>query len=444
MAPVTTSTEDPTTVLAADYVAVTDPALAAILTAEAERRRSQLDLLAGENISSPAVRALLGSVFADKYAEGYPGRRHHTGCAQADAVERLAVDRAKALFGADHVNVQPASGTAAVLAAYAALLRPGDAVLAMSLPHGGHLTHGSRANFSGRWFDITGYGVRADDGLIDLDQVRELARTVRPKAIVAGAISYPRQLDWPAFREIADEVGAYLVADVSQTIGLVAAGIGGSPVPYADLVCGVTHKLLGGPHGGLLLCTAELAERLDRAVSPFTQGGPAVNVLAAKALALGRAATPEFRAYAQEAVANAQILAEALAAEGLRPLTGGTDTHLVTADARPSGLTGREVEHRCEAAGLLLGHCAVPYEEAPPALASGVRAGTACVTAQGLGPAEMPTVAALVGRALRADGATGAGSAECAAVGREVRELLERFPIYPEQSSPFQFVREPL
>ena len=403
-----------------------DPRLAVVLEAENRRRAGQLDLLAGENFSSPAVRAVLGGPLADKYAEGYPGHRHHTGCEHADTVELLAVERAKTLFGAEHANVQPHSGTSAILAAYAALLRPGDAVLAMSLQHGGHLTHGSAANFSGRWFDFTGYGVREQDGLVDLDQVRDLARAVRPKAILAGAISYPRALDWAAFRAIADEVGAYLVAAAAQTIGLVAGGVLDSPVPYADVVCGVTHKLLGGPRGGLLLCTADLAERVDRAVFPFTQGGPAMNQIAAKALVLGLASTPQYAAYARRAVANGQALAEGLAGEGLRPLTGGTDTHLVTADARPLGLTGRAAELRCEAAGLLLGRCAVPFDQAPPAAAAGVRLGTACVTTQGMGPAQMGEVAALVGRALRAADEDGAR-----AVAADVRALAGRYPVEP-------------
>jgi glycine hydroxymethyltransferase len=399
---------------------MSDPALASILAAERARRADQIGLLAGENHSAPEVRALLGSVFADKYAEGYPGRRHHTGCEQADAVETLAVERARALFGAEHANVQPHSGTAAVLAAYAALLRPGDAVLAMSLAHGGHLTNGSAANFSGRWFSFTGYGVRADDGLIDLDQVRDLARAVRPKAIVAGAISYPRDIDWAAFRAIADEVGASLVADAAQTIGLVAGGVIASPVPYADVVCGVTHKVLGGPRGGLLLCREELAERVDRAVFPFTQGGPAVNQMAAKALVLGRAAEPAYADYTARAVANARALGEGLAAEGLRLLTGGTDTHLVTADARGLGLTGREAERRCEAVGLLIGRCAVPFDEVPPAEACGVRLGTACVTSRGMGPEQMAELAALLGRALRCEDGD---------LAERVRALARRCPV---------------
>lgn len=396
-----------------------DPQLADVLDAELRRRGSQLHLLAGENFSSPQVRTVLAGPLGDKYAEGYPGHRHHTGCGPADAAELLAVERAKSLFGAAHANVQPYSGTSAVLAAYAALLRPGDAVLAMSLAHGGHLTHGSGANFSGRWFDFTGYGVREADGLVDLDQVRDLARAVRPKAIMAGAISYPRALDWAAFRAIADEVGAYLVADAAQTLGLVAGGVIDSPVPYADVVCGVTHKLLGGPRGGLLLCTAELAERVDRAVFPFTQGGPAMNQIAAKALVLGLAAAPGYADYARRTVVNAQTLAEALAEQGLRPLTGGTDTHLVTADVRPLGVTGREAEQRCEAVGVLLGKCAVPFDEAPPASASGVRLGTACVTTQGMGQPEMREAASLLGRAVRGD----------ASVAAEVTALAARFPV---------------
>ncbi|MEZ0090538.1 serine hydroxymethyltransferase [Streptacidiphilus sp. EB129] len=402
-----------------------DPALAAILDAELDRRQREVHLLAGENFASPEVRAVLAGPLGDKYAEGYPGRRHHSGCAQADAAERLAVDRAKALFGAEHANVQPYTGTSAVLAAYAALLRPGDAVLAMSLAHGGHLSQGSGSNFSGRWFDFTGYGVRESDGLIDLDQVRDLARAVRPKAIVAGAISYPRAIDWAAFRAIADEVGAYLVAAAAQTIGLVAGGVLDSPVPYADVVCGVTHKVLGGPRGGLLLCSAELAGRVDRAVFPFTQGGPEMNQIAAKALALGEAAKPEFAGYARRSVANARLLAAGLAEQGLRLLTGGTDTHLVTADARPLGRTGHEVERACEAAGLLLGTCAVPFEDVPPVQSSGVRLGTACVTTQGMGGAEMAALADLVGRAVR----SGEASAATAELAAEVASLVGRFPV---------------
>ena len=273
-----------------------DPELAGVLLAEYERQALGLQLIAAENFTSPAVLAALGSPLANKYAEGYPGHRHHGGCELVDLAERLAVERACALFGCEHANVQPYSGSSAVLAAYAALLVPGDAVLAMALPDGGHLTHGSPANFSGRWFDFTGYGVDPATGLIDYDAVRDLARARRPKAVVAGSISYPRHLDYAAFREIADEVDAYLIVDAAHTIGLVAGGAAPSPVPYADVVCATTHKVLRGPRGGMILCGAELARRVDRAVFPFTQGGPQMHTIAATAVALGEAAGPAFAA----------------------------------------------------------------------------------------------------------------------------------------------------
>ncbi|WP_030235776.1 serine hydroxymethyltransferase [Streptomyces sp. NRRL S-350] len=396
-----------------------DPQLADLLAAEAERRAETIQLLAGENLTTPAVLAALTGPLIDKYAEGYPGRRHHTGCALADAAELLAIDRARGLFAAPHANVQPRSATSAMLAAYAALLRPGDGVLAMSLEHGGHLSCGSRANFSGRWFDFTGYGVREDDGLIDLDQVRELARRHRPKAIVAGSISYPRHPDWAAFREIADEVDAYLIASVAQTTGLVAAGVAPSPVPYADVTVAATHKLLRGPRGGLLLCTAELAERVDRAVFPFSQGGAAMNEVAGKAVALAEASTADYRAYAQRTVSGARALSEGLAAAGVRPLTGGTDTHLVTADVSPLGVSGAEAERRCAAAGLLLGKCALPFDPAPAAETSGIRLGTGTVTSQGMGEAELAEIAGLIARVL-ADGAVAPAAAR-------VRELARAF-----------------
>jgi glycine hydroxymethyltransferase len=392
-----------------------DPQLADLLSAEAGRRAESLQLLAGENVTTAAVLAALTGPLVDKYAEGYPGHRHHSGCALADAAELLAVDRAKRLFAAEHANVQPRSGTSAMLAAYAALLRPGDLVLAMSLEHGGHLSCGSRANFSGRWFDFIGYGVHEQDHLLDYDQVRELARLHRPKAIVAGGISYPRHLDWAAFREIADEVDAYLIADTAQTTGLVAAGLAPSPVPYADVTVAATHKLLRGPRGGLLLCSEELAGRVDRAVFPFSQGGAAMNEVAAKAVAFAQAGTPEFGAYLQRAVDGARSLAGALDAAGAPPLTGGTDTQLVTADVGALGLTGVEAERRCAAAGLMLGKCALPYDPAPPAETSGIRLGTGAVAAQGMTVAGMAEVGELIGRLLR-----GGAQAE---IGARVRRL---------------------
>ncbi|MCT9008820.1 serine hydroxymethyltransferase [Streptomyces rhizosphaerihabitans] len=408
------------TTLEADVLSRQDPELAEILIGELDRQSTTLQLIAAENFTSPAVLAALGSPLANKYAEGYPGARHHGGCELVDVAERVAVDRAKALFGADHANVQSHSGSSAVLAAYAALLRPGDTVLAMGLPFGGHLTHGSPANFSGRWFDFVGYGVEAESGLIDYEQVRTLARARRPKAIVCGSISYPRHIDYALFREIADEVGAYLIADAAHPIGLVAGGAAPNPVPYADVVCATTHKVLRGPRGGMILCGGELAERVDRAVFPFTQGGAQMHTIAAKAVAFGEAATPAFTAYAHQVVANARVLAEGLAAEGLAITTGGTDTHLLVADPAPLGVEGHTARGRLAAAGMVLDTCALPHGDA-----RGLRLGTAALTTQGMGEPEMARVAALFAGVLR-DEIDGRTARE------EVRELTGRFPPYPD------------
>ncbi|EFE67068.1 MULTISPECIES: serine hydroxymethyltransferase [Streptomyces] len=405
--------------LETDVLRRQDPELADVLLAERERQATTLQLIAAENFTSPAVLAALGSTLANKYAEGYPGARHHGGCEIADVAERLAVERAKDLFGAEHANVQAHSGSSAVLAAYAALLRPGDTVLALALPHGGHLTHGSPVNFSGRWFDFVGYGVDAESGLLDHDQVRALARAHRPKAIVCGSIAYPRHFDYAFFREVADEVGAYLIADAAHPIGLVAGGAAPSPVPYADIVCATTHKVLRGPRGGMILCGAELAGRVDRAVFPFTQGGAQMHTIAAKAVAFGEAATEAFAAYAHRVVANARALAAALAAEGLAVVTGGTDTHLITADPAPLGVDGRTARGRLAAAGMVLDCCALPHTDA-----RGLRLGTAAVTTQGMGEREMPVVAGLMAGVLR-------GRAEPARVREDVRELTAAFPPYP-------------
>lgn len=396
-----------------------DPEMAEVVLGEAHRQSDSLQLIAAENFTSPAVLAALGSPLANKYAEGYPGARHHGGCELVDAAERIAVGRAQTLFGAEHANVQPHSGSSAVLAAYAALLRPGDTVLAMGLPYGGHLTHGAPVNFSGRWFDFVGYGVDAGTGRIDYAQVRRLARAHRPKAIVCGSISYPRHIDYEAFRVIADGVGAYLIADAAHPIGLVAGGAAPNPVPYADIVCATTHKVLRGPRGGMILCGAEYAERVDRAVFPFTQGGAQMNAIAAKAVGFGEAATPGFTAYAHQVVANARVLADALAAEGLRITTDGTDTHLITADPAPLGVDGRTARGRLAAAGIVLDTCALPYTEG-----RGIRLGTAATTTQGMREAEMTRIAALFASALRED-AEGARGARA-----DVRELVRRFPPY--------------
>ncbi|MFE0641544.1 serine hydroxymethyltransferase [Streptomyces sp. NPDC058877] len=396
-----------------------DPEVADVLLGEARRQADSLQLIAAENFTSPAVLAALGSALANKYAEGYPGARHHGGCEYADAIERIAAERATALFGADHANVQAHSGSSAVLAAYAALLRPGDTVLAMGLNHGGHLTHGSPANFSGRWFDFVPYGVDAETGLVDYEQLAALARHHRPKAIVCGSISYPRHLDHAVFREVADEVGAYLIADAAHPIGLVAGGAAPSPVPYADVVCATTHKVLRGPRGGMILCGEELADRIDRAVFPFTQGGAQMHTIAAKAVAFGEASTPAFTAYAHRVVEHAKVLAAALAAEGFALTTGGTDTHLITADPAPLGVDGRTARARLAAAGMVLDTCALPHGEG-----RGIRLGTAAVTTQGMGSPEMARIAALFTVALRDD------PGETARVRAEVRELTSRFPPY--------------
>ncbi|MFJ3302873.1 serine hydroxymethyltransferase [Streptomyces sp. NPDC086549] len=405
--------------LEADVLRRQDPELAEILLGEVDRQSTTLQLIAAENFTSPAVLAALGSPLANKYAEGYPGARYHGGCEIVDVAERLAVERARVLFGASHANVQPHSGSSAVLAAYAALLRPGDTVLALGLPYGGHLTHGSPANFSGRWFDFVGYGVDAETELIDHDQVRTLARTHRPKAIVCGSIAYPRHIDYAFFRDVADEVGAYLIADAAHPIGLVAGGAAPNPVPYADVVCATTHKVLRGPRGGMILCGAELAERVDRAVFPFTQGGAQMHTIAAKAVAFGEAATPAFTTYAHQVVANARVMASELADEGLAVTTGGTDTHLITVDPAPLGVDGRAARGRLAAAGMVLDCCALPHGDA-----RGLRLGTAALTTQGMGEPEMARIAVLMAGVLRSEiDPTGARE--------EVRELAGRFPPYP-------------
>lgn len=399
-----------------DLLRQQDPQMADVLVGEARRQAGTLQLIAAENFTSPAVLTALGSALANKYAEGYPGARHHGGCEYADLAERIAVERARALFGVDHANVQPHSGSSAVLAAYAALLRPGDTVLAMGLPYGGHLTHGSPANFSGQWFEFVGYGVDAETGHIDYEQVHELARRHRPKAIVCGSICYPRHPEYAVFRQIADEVGAFLIADAAHPIGLVAGGAAPSPVPYADVICATTHKVLRGPRGGMILCGAEFAERVDRAVFPFTQGGAQMHTIAAKAVAFGEAAGPAFTTYAHRVVANARALAEELETGGFLVTTGGTDTHLISVDPAPLGLDGPTARGRLAAAGIVLDTCALPYGDQ-----RGLRLGTAAVTTQGMGGAEMRRIGALFASALHG---------EATKTRTEVEELTREFPPY--------------
>jgi len=409
-----------------DALAATDPEVADIVLRELDRQRHTLQLIASENLTSPAVLAALGSTLTNKYAEGYPGRRYYGGCQVVDEAETLGVERAKALFGAEHANLQPHSGASANFAAYAALLTPGDKVLAMSLPHGGHLTHGSPVSFSGKWFDVAAYGVRQEDERIDYDEVARLAEQHRPKMIIAGATAYPRLIDFARFREIADSVGAWLMVDAAHFIGLVAGGAIPSPVPYADVVCLTTHKVLRGPRGGMILCREELAKRIDKAVFPFTQGGPLMHAVAAKAVALKEAATPEYASYARQVVTNAQALTDALAAEGVRAVSGGTDTHLALLDLRELGVTGRQAEERCGAAGISLNKNAIPYDPQPPMVASGIRVGTPTVTTQGMLEGDMKEVAGLLARAVRDEDGSGAQE-----VARGVRALVDAHPAYP-------------
>ena len=409
-----------------DALQVEDPEIAGVVLSELERLRSGLQLIASENFTSPAVLAALGSTLSNKYAEGYPGRRYYGGCVDVDVAENIGIARAKELFGAEHANLQPHSGASANLAAYGAFVMPGDTVLAMSLSHGGHLTHGSKVNFSGKWFNIASYGVRQDTELIDYDEVRALALEHRPKMIICGATAYPRLIDFAAFRSIADEVGAILMVDAAHFIGLVAGKAIPSPVPHADVVTFTTHKVLRGPRGGMILCKEEHAAKIDKAVFPMMQGGPLMHAVAAKAVALREAATPDYQAYARQVIVNAQSLAAGLAAEGMRPVSGGTDTHLALIDIQGSGVTGADAEVRCDAARITLNKNTIPYDPQPPSIGSGIRVGTPATTTQGMGEPEMTEMAGLIARAVRdADGS------DVAAVTAGVTDLVTRFPAYP-------------
>ena len=404
-------------------LAAEDPEIADILLAELDRARGGLQLIASENFTSPAVLAALGSTLSNKYAEGYPGKRYYGGCAEVDKAELIGIERAKELFGAEHANLQPHSGASANIATYGAFVKPGEKVLAMSLPHGGHLTHGSKVNFSGRWFDIVSYGVTEDTELIDYDQVRDLAREHNPKMIIAGATAYPRLIDFAAFREIADEVGAILMVDAAHFIGLVAGKAIPSPVPYADVVCFTTHKVLRGPRGGMILCREEHAAKIDKAVFPMMQGGPLMHAVAAKAVALREAASPEYGEYAAQVIRNAQALVASLEDNGMRAVSGGTDTHLALIDLRALDVTGADAEVRCDAAGITLNKNAIPYDPQPPMVASGIRVGTPSVTTQGMGTAEMKEVGDLISRAIREPEAADE-------VAADVTDLVSRHPAY--------------
>ena len=402
-----------------------DPEIASIILSELQRQRDGLQLIASENFTSPAVLAALGSTLSNKYAEGYPGRRYYGGCEEVDKAELIGIDRARQLFGADHANLQPHSGASANIAVYGAFVKPGETVLAMSLPHGGHLTHGSKVNFSGKWFNVVSYGVHRDTELIDYDEVRDIALRERPKMIICGATAYSRLIDFAAFRGIADEVGAILMVDAAHFIGLVAGKAIPSPVPYADVVSFTTHKVLRGPRGGMILSRAEHAAAIDKAVFPMMQGGPLMHAVAAKAVALKEAATPEYQAYAKQVIRNAQALSDGLDEAGMRPVSGGTDTHLVLLDLQSTGVNGSQAEARCGAARITLNKNAIPYDPQPPAVASGIRVGTPAVTTQGMLEQDMGKIAALIAAAVAdADGSAAAG------IAADVSALVAANPAY--------------
>ncbi|HEX6926164.1 MAG TPA: serine hydroxymethyltransferase [Longimicrobiaceae bacterium] len=397
-----------------------------LLVAEADRQENQLEMIASENFVSQAVLQAMGSVLTNKYAEGYPGKRYYGGCEVVDEVERLAQQRLLELFGADHANVQPHSGAQANMAAYFALLEPGDTILGMNLSEGGHLTHGSPVNFSGRLYNVIAYGVRPDDHRVDYAQVRDLALQHRPKLIVAGASAYPRTLDFEAFAEIARESGARLMVDMAHIAGLVAAGLHPSPVPFADVVTSTTHKTLRGPRGGLILCTEEHARVVDKQIFPGIQGGPLMHVIAAKAVSFKEALQPEFKEYIRQVVANAAALAEALLELGFDLVSGGTDTHLLLVDLRGKGITGRDAERALDRAGITVNKNTVPGETASPFVTSGIRIGTPALTTRGLGVTEMREIARMIDAVVSAPD----DEAVLERVRGEVREICARFPLF--------------
>jgi glycine hydroxymethyltransferase len=410
-------------------LAQSDPAVAGLIRREVERQEHGLELIASENFVSVAVLEAMGTALTNKYAEGVPRKRYYGGCEVVDEVEQLAIDRAKALFGAAHANVQPHSGAQANMAAYLAVLKPGETLMGLALPHGGHLTHGSPVNFSGVLFRAVAYGVREDTGTIDYDEVRVTARTERPRLIVAGGSAYARIFDFATLRSIADEIGATFLVDMSHFAGLVAGGVHPSPVPHAQIVTTTTHKTLRGPRGGMILCTAELAKAVDKWVFPGTQGGPLEHVIAAKAVALGEAARPEFKFYAAQVVRNAQALAAALVARGYAIVSGGTDTHLMLVDLRPKSLTGKEAEQLLDRAGITVNKNTIPGDPQSPFVTSGIRLGTPAVTTRGFREPEMARVAELIDTVLtRKDDAT------LARVKQEVRALTDAYPLYAGRS----------
>jgi glycine hydroxymethyltransferase len=409
-----------------DALQAVDPEVYAAIDAEEERQRNKLLLIASENFASPAVLAAQGSLMTNKYAEGYPGKRYYGGCQHVDTVEDLAIQRCKQIFGAEHVNVQPHSGSQANMAAYLSVLKPGDTILGMDLAQGGHLTHGSKVNFSGMIFRAFSYGVDRRSETIDYDAVRKLAEECRPRMLVVGASAYARTLDFPAFQAIAQSVGAYLMVDIAHIAGLIAAGLHPNPIPYADFVTTTTHKTLRGPRGGVVMCKAEHAKAVDKFVFPGMQGGPLMHVIAAKAVAFKEALSPAFKRYQQQVVANARTLAQGLLDRGYNIVSGGTDTHLMLVNLTNKGITGKEADAALDAAGIIVNKNAVPYDEKPPAVASGIRLGTPIVSTRGMKEGEMKEIVALVDRVLqhRQD------PAALEDVRSQAKALCSRFPIF--------------
>ena len=410
-----------------EHVRAQDPRLAEAIDAELTRQRSTIELIASENFTSRAVMEAQGTVLTNKYAEGLPSKRYYGGCECVDVVENLARDRACELFGADHANVQPHSGAQANMAVYFANLNPGDKVLGMSLAHGGHLTHGSPVNFSGKWFDIVSYGIDPESELINYDEVERIALEEKPKMIIAGASAYPRAIDFERFADIAKKAGALLMVDMAHIAGLVATGAHQSPVPYADFVTSTSHKTLRGPRSGFVLCKEEHAAKLDKAVFPGLQGGPLEHVIAGKAVAFQEAMTPEFKTYIDQVVVNARVMGEAMAEAGLRLISGGTDNHLLLVDLRPAGITGKDAEHLLESVGITCNKNSIPNDPESPFVTSGIRVGSPAMTTRGFMTDDARKVGELIGRTLfERDNATALDG-----VRAEVNELLERYPLYP-------------
>ncbi len=403
-----------------------DPEIYDAIRLETERQEYKLELIASENLVSEAVLEAAGSVMTNKYAEGYPGKRYYGGCEFVDIAEKLAIERAKLLFGADHVNVQPHSGSQANMAVYMSVLKPGDTIMGMNLSHGGHLTHGSHVNFSGQLYNVVFYGVRKDDHRIDMDQVRDLAREHRPKMIVVGASAYPRIIDFNAFREVADEVGAMIMVDIAHIAGLVVAGLHPSPVPTAEFVTTTTHKTLRGPRSGMIMCKADYAKGVDKTIFPGIQGGPLMHVIAAKAVAFKEALAPSFKAYQEQVVKNARVLADELMAKGYDLVSKGTDNHLMLVDLTRMDITGKEAEEALVKAGITVNKNTIPFETRSPFVTSGIRIGVPAATTKGMKEDEMKAIAGLIDRAVKSR----ADEDALASVKSEVRELCVRFPFY--------------